>query len=299
MAENPHMKVLYLNVTQKTESEKQAFVNMARDHKLPGTEVHIASLPEVDGRFRNASYRTYEAIMTRGIVRAARVAALEGFDAMAIGCFFDVAIHDAREISGEMIVSGPCEAGCEIAASLANRFGIIIGHRKWAHQMQESVRSYGHEHRLTGFYHVGLSVTEFQKDHDETARRLIAAGRKAVDEDYAEALILGCTMEIGFYKKIEQATGVPVIDAAIAAFKRAEYGALLKRQCGWIPSRKWSCEPPPEDEISAFRCFENGEALGPRLIVKPDGSVDSGPKTLLTGQPRLTPGWPLNSVAAT
>src|SRR4029077_3467050 len=95
----------------------------------------------------------------------------------------------------------------------------------------------------------------------------IAAGRQAVERDFAEALVLGCTMELGFYKEVERAVGVPVIDPAIAALKRAEYGALLKRQCGWIPSRKWSCEPPPEDEIAAFGCFPDGEAIGPRAIV--------------------------------
>jgi allantoin racemase len=261
------LKILYLNVTQKTDAEIEAFVDMARRHKLAGTEVHIASLPKSGGAFRNAEYRTYEAIMTCGVVRAVRAAAIEGFDALAIGCFYDIALHDAREISGDMIVSASCEASCEIAASLANRFGVIVGRQKWVHQMDAIVRSYGHDHRLTGFYPVDLGVTDFQKDHAETARRLIAAGRKAVEQDHAEALILGCTMEMGFYKEIEQALGVPVIDVAIAALKRAEYGALLKLQCGWKPSRKWSCEPPPEEEMARFDCFPDGEALGHRVIV--------------------------------
>lgn len=268
MSSKTKVRILYLNVTQKTESEKQAFVELARTYKLAGTEVQIASLPEADGRFRNAEYRSYEAVMSRGVVRAARAAAAAGFDAMAIGCFYDVALHDAREVSGEMMVAASCEASCEIAASLANRFGIIVGRRKWVHQMEGIVRSYGYGERLAGFYPVELGVTDFQKDHAETARRLIAAGRKAVEQDYAEALILGCTMEMGFYKEVEKALGVPVIDSAIAALKRAEYGALLKRQCGWVPSRKWSCEPPPEQEVERFRCFEGGEPFGPLLTVE-------------------------------
>jgi allantoin racemase len=267
MGHNQSIKILYLNVTQKTPQEIKMFADMAHDHKLPGTEVHIASLPEADGRFTNAEYRSYEGIMTRGIVRATRAAAREGFDAMAIGCFYDVGLHEAREMSGKMIVSAACEAACEIAASLANRFGVIVGRRKWVYQMQQTVLSYGHQHRLAGFYNVDLGVNDFQKDHAETARRLIAAGRKAVEEDYAEALVLGCTMEMGFYREIERELGVPVIDPAIAALKRAEYGAMLKRQCGWIPSRKWSCEPPPEEEIRRFGGFDGGEVLGPREIV--------------------------------
>src|SRR5262249_50737034 len=105
---------------------------MARRYKLPGTEVHIGSISAEDGGLRNAEYRTYEAIMARGVVRAA---VREGFDALAIGCFYDVALHDAREISGEMVVTASCEASCEIAAALANHFGIIVGRRKWVHQM--------------------------------------------------------------------------------------------------------------------------------------------------------------------
>ncbi|PQV44169.1 aspartate/glutamate racemase family protein [Paraburkholderia sp. BL21I4N1] len=270
MQKQPKVKILYLNVTQKTNVEKQAFTELAEQFKLPGTEVHIASLPETDGRFRNAEYRTYEAIMTRGVVRAARAAARENFDAMAIGCFYDIALHDAREISGEMLVSASCEAACEIANHLANRFGVIVGRRKWVYQMEGLVRSYGYSQQLAGFYPVDLGVTDFQRDHAETRRRLIAAGRTAVERDYAEALILGCTMEMGFYKSVEDATGVPVIDAAIAALKRAEYGALLKRQCGWIPSRKWSCEPPPEEELEQLRCLDEREALGPRIVVAAD-----------------------------
>ena len=87
--------------------------------------------------------------------------------------------------------------------------------------------------------------------------------------DYAEALILGCTLEIGFYREIEKALGVPVIDPSIAALKRAEYAAQLNRQCGWVPSRMWSCEPPPEEEIAALRpASTRAEAFGQRLVVE-------------------------------
>ena len=167
-----------------------------------------------------------------------------------------------------MIVTAPCAASCEIAASLANRFGVIVGRRKWVDQMQATVHALGHGDRLAGFYHVELGVTEFQEDYDRTARRLLEAGRRAVEEDYAEALILGCTMEVGFYTTVEQEFGVPVIDPSIAALKRAEYGALLKRDCGWKPSRRWSCEAPPEEEIDRIGTFDTGPAFGGRLVVE-------------------------------
>ncbi len=269
MLQNTPLKIMYLSPAGGSRGDgNNIFAAMAEQNKRPGTEVHIVSPPPDDGLFTHIEYRSYEAIVTRGIVRGVRAAAKEGFDGLAIGCFYDTALHDAREISGEMMVTAPCVASCEIAASLSNRFGIIVGRRKWVHQMHSTVAANGYEDRLSGFYHVELGVNDFQTDHDRTANLLIEAGRKAVELDYAEAVILGCTMEFGFHRKLEDELGVPVIDPSIAALKRAEYGALLKRQCGWKPSRKWSCEAPPEDEIARFGGFDNGEAFAGRLVVE-------------------------------
>lgn len=261
-------KVMFLNPLAASSGTDQIFADMAAANKLPGTEVHVTSLPNSIGSFNHIEFRTYESIATAGIVRAARQAEKEGFDAFVIGCFYDTALHDAREISGKMMVTGPCVAACEIAASLSNRFGIIVGRRKWIAQMHANVREIGLDHRLSGFYPVDMGVEEFQRDHDETARRLIAAGRKAVEEDGAEALVLGCTMEVGFYKTVEKELGVPVIDPAIAALKRAEYGAVLRQQCGWLPSRKWSSEAPSEAELERFRIFDGADAFGNRIVVE-------------------------------
>lgn len=269
------IKIMYLSPVGNRGADDGLFARMAEDYRLPDTEVHITSLPDDDGGFTHIEYRSYEAIVTRGIIRATRRAARESFDALAIGCFYDTALLDAREISGEMIVTAPCAASCEIAASLANRFGIIVGRRKWVNQMQSVVREHGHGERLSGFYHVELGVNDFQRDHDETFRRLLEAGRKAVEEDFAEALILGCTLEFGFYREMEEALGVPVIDPSIAVLKRAEYAALLKRAAGWVPSRKWSCEAPPEDEIARFGGFDDGDAFGNRVVV---GRMDEAEK---------------------
>ena len=60
---------------------------------------------------------------------------------------------------------------------------------------------------------------------------------------------------------------VPVIDPSIAALKRAEYAADLKRTCGWKPSRRWSCEPPPEQEIAAFGIIGDADVFGNRVVV--------------------------------
>ena len=227
-----NLKLMYLNPVGTSDYDG-VFADMARDVKQPGTEVHVTSLKPSDGAFTHIEYRSYETVVSTGIIRAARAAAAEGFDGMAIGCFYDTALHDAREVSGEMIVTGPCSASMELAASLANRFGIIVGRRKWVEQMNATVRANGMAERLSGFYHVELGVNEFQADHDRTERLLTESGRRAIEEDYAEALILGCTLEIGFHRRLSRTLGVPVIDPSIG---RTEAGRVCRRSQAQMPA---------------------------------------------------------------
>lgn len=262
-------KVMYLSPVGDSEHDA-AFAEMAARYKLPDTEVHVTSLPPEQGRFTHIEYRSYEAAVTLGIVRAARAASNEGFDAMAIGCFYDTALHDAREISGEMAVTAPCVASCRLATTLSNRFGVIVGRRKWVHQMASTVESHGFGPACAGFYHVGLGVNEFQADHARTNDLLLRTARKAVEDDYAESLILGCTLEIGFHESLEKELGVPVIDVSVAVLKEAEYAAEMETRCGWKPSRRWSCEAPPETEMKALGVFDGGEAFGSRIVVPAD-----------------------------
>ncbi len=266
MTPDKPLKIMYLSPVG-TALYDDVFAEMAQQYKNPGTEVHVTSLKASDGGFTHIEYRAYETVVSTGIVRAARAAAKEGFDGLAIGCFYDTALHDAREVSGDMIVTAPCSASIEIACSLANRFGVIVGRRKWVNQMSATVHDNGRGPQLSGFYHVELGVNEFQVDHARTERLLLEAGRKAVENDYAEALILGCTLEIGFFRQLSTELGVPVIDPSIAALKRAEYAANLKRFCGWTPSRKWSCEAPPEEEIRRFGIIDDDDVFGSRIIV--------------------------------
>jgi allantoin racemase len=260
-------RIMYISPVAPRPGHDELFAEMAKAQKWPDTEVHITCLPATAGQFNHVEFRSYEAMVTPHIIRAVRAASKEGFDACVIGCFYDTALKDAQEISGEMIVTAPCVASCDIASSLSNRFGIIVGRQKWVHQMNQTVVDNGYENRLTGFYPVGLSVTEFQHDHVTTSERLLSAAKHAVENDHAEALILGCTMEIGFHKKIEQALSVPVIDPATAAFLRAQHFAHLKTKCGLVPSRKWSCEAPSEAELKTLAVFDNSEAFGNRIVV--------------------------------
>ena len=75
MSDTP-IKIMYLNPVADDPVTDQIFADMARDHKLPGTEVHITALPREHYGFSHIEFRTYEALVTSGIMRAVRTAAL-------------------------------------------------------------------------------------------------------------------------------------------------------------------------------------------------------------------------------
>jgi hypothetical protein len=60
--------------------------------------------------------------------------------------------------------------------------------------------------------------------------------REAVEIDKAEAVILGCTIEFGFYAQLQREFGVPIVDAVYACYKATEAAALAKVQFGWKPA---------------------------------------------------------------
>ena len=101
------IKVMFLNPVANIDYDPFMAETLAQ-FKYAGTEAHVTSLNPALGPITNLEYRTYEAIVTADIVRATHQAALDGFDALIIGCFYDTALHDAREISGDMLVVAPC-----------------------------------------------------------------------------------------------------------------------------------------------------------------------------------------------
>lgn len=260
-------KIMYLNPVG-FDAYDTFFATMIKENKFPNSEVHITSLDPSVGQMDNLEYRTYNALIAADLIKATRQASKEGFDALIIGCFYDPYLLDAREISGEMVVVGPCQSSVEIALKLSNKFSVIIGQKKWEHEMDSTIKEYGYGEHLASFRDVGMTVPEFQKDHKITEHKLMDAAQLAIEKDGAESIILGCTLEFGFFEKIQNKFKVPVIDPSIAALKQAEQAAILKNQFGWKPSRQWSSQAPPEADIKRFNLFDKEYKFGNRIVVE-------------------------------
>jgi allantoin racemase len=222
-------------------------------HQREDTELKMVMLPRGP---EHLEYRYYEALVLVDILHLVQAAERDGFDAAIIGCFYDVGLQAAREVSERMPVVAPCEASTHIAATLGDKFSIIVGRRKWIPEMMENVIRYGMKDRLASFKSVDLGVLEFHQDEEETARRFRQAAHEAVDREGAEVIILGCTATYGFYRELQEELGVPVLDSMIVALKAAEFAAELKSRLWWSHSKVGAYESPPQEEFAPWRLGE-------------------------------------------
>jgi allantoin racemase len=229
------------------------------------TQVEVVSLDN-PVKMDNLEYRYYESLIWGDIARVAYDADTSDVDAMVIGCFYDPALEDCREICQNTIVVAPCQASMQVAANVANKFSVIVGQVKWIEQMTERAHRYGFQNYLASMRSVDIAANALQCDTEYTTKRILEEGRKAMEEDHAEALILGCTCNFGLAEKVQDILGIPVIDPLIAAVKMAESLANLKRNFGIKPSNKWSSQAPPVDEMAKFGLDKYPSPIGNRMI---------------------------------
>jgi len=238
-------KILYIKPSayDTMNADVKQYLEQYRDD---GTVVDVVSMPRGP---KHLEYLYYQSTAFHEILKAVKRAEKDGYDAGIIGCFDDPALYPAREICETMFVIGPAESSMQLATTLGGSFSIIVGRDKCIPQMYENVRKYGFAERLASFRSLGLGVLELHADPALTAKRMHEEVQRAVKEDKAEVILLGCTMEFGFFEKLQQKAGVPVIDVMLAGLKHAEYLVGLKQKMNWFTSKVLTFASPPAEEI--------------------------------------------------
>jgi allantoin racemase len=221
-----------------------------RDEAFPDTRIDVCSLKGV--KMQHLEYNVYEMVAAGPTMGAIRWGEEQGYDAAVIGCFYDPFLRAGRELTNKMAVTAPAEACLHIASTLGERISILVGRSKWIPEMHENVVKYGFEDRFASFRKLRMTVSEFQKDPVCTEDRILEEARKAVEEDGADVIVLGCTIEFGFYKKVQEELGVPVIDAIVAPLRYAELLADIRLRQNWGISNALGYETPDRAEMDAW-----------------------------------------------
>lgn len=250
-------RILYINPGEKDDILDRHIKGYLTPYLTDGSDaIDVVSMELTP---RHLEYHAYHSIIAGEILREVVLGERAGYDGCVIGCFDDPCLDAAREVCERMVVTAPCEASVHLASTLASRFSVIVGKQAWEVRMRRRILSYTSFERLASFRSLGLGVLDFQADTGRTERLIEEAAREAVEQDGAEAIVLGCTMEFGFFQYLQDAINVPIIDACLAPLKYLEMLMNIREHCGWYHSKRGNWATPRRRELAEWGL---GEKLG-------------------------------------
>ena len=141
-------------------------------------------------------------------------------DAYVIACFGDTGVPGARAAAGRPVV-GMTEAALMTATLVANRFTIITMPRRTIDMSDRVVRRLGLGHRCT-VRAVNEPVSAVAEGSLHLLELFVAECKRALTEDNAEAIVVGCAGLGDLVRPLQVALGVPVIEGVAAAVGIAE-----------------------------------------------------------------------------
>jgi len=216
-------------------------IDRVRRKDVEPVVVHLPKGPD------HTEYHYYEHLVTHDVLNQVRRAEAEKFQAVIIGCFYDPGLREARELVSIPVV-GPAESTMLVACTLGHKFSILVGRRKWIPKMESNARMYGLGERLASIRPLGIRVIEMLPEQKRLKQSAAREGRAAVDEDGAEVIVMGCTMESGFADELSRALGVPVLDPVVTSWKFAEMQADMYSSLGISHCKAYGYESPPKEE---------------------------------------------------
>jgi allantoin racemase len=247
------MRLLLINPnTSASMTEKAA--DAARAVAAFGTEIIAAT-----SRMGPASIEGYYdgALAVPGLLSELKEQRTAGYDAAIIACFDDTGLEAARTFS-DVPILGLCESAVATAGFLAQRFTVVTTLERSRVLIDNLVQRYGMGGRAK-VRASDIAVLELEDVASGAIGRLRSEIERALEEDGAEAIVLGCAGMTDLARELQEIYGVPVIDGVAAAVKQAE--ALVS--LGLSTSKRGSyASPLPKPFSGAMSDFTPIRASG-------------------------------------
>ncbi|MEO3385314.1 aspartate/glutamate racemase family protein [Mesorhizobium sp. CAU 1741] len=228
------MRILVVN-PNTTASMTQTIATAARAAAATGTIVD-----PLTSTMGPASIEGYydEAFAVPGLLEAIRRGEREGAEAAIIACFDDTGLDAARAMAN-IPVLGICEAALSLTSIIASRFTVVTTSERSRVPVEDLVRRYGMA-RKARVRVAGVPVLALEDPTSGAVGKLRNEIALALEEDRAEAIVLGCAGMADLAASLQREFGVPVVDGVSAAVKQAE--ALVS--LGLSTSKRGAYAPP-------------------------------------------------------
>lgn len=142
-------------------------------------------------------------------------------DAIIIACFDDTGL-DAMRCQFDVPVIGIGEAGFHAAAMLAHRFSVVTTLSRSVAGISDNLKRYGLEARCASVRATDIPVLKLEEGDPASLEQIRSDVAAAIEQDKAEAIVLGCAGMADLMRQLSDEFGVPVIDGVSCAVGMAE-----------------------------------------------------------------------------
>ena len=242
------MRLMILN-PNTTEDFTRALQTSAEEVKSPGTE--LVCLNPASGPRSIES--VYDELLSCGPSLEVLISRQAEFDGFIIACYGNhPVITAARERLNQPVV-GIMEASLYLACVVGHTFSVISSGDRAVTMFWDAIKAFGIQDRCASVRSTGTPVLALEGSGKAKVEEMILAeARKAVEEDGAEVISLGCAGMTGLDKRLKRELGVPVIDGVAAAVKLIE--ALVG--CGIQTSKRRAYSPlDPKEMVNLPEVF--------------------------------------------
>ncbi len=241
------MKIKVIN-PNTTWSMTDKIGEAARAVAAPGTEI-VAVSPSMGPVSIEGFYD--EAFAAVGVLDEVRKGEAEGFDGYVIACFGDPGLNAAREIARGPVI-GIAEAAMHAASMTGTGFSIVSTLERSRPMMEHLVHAYGMHHRCRSIRMAEIAVLALEEEGSNAQARVIEECRKAIEEDHADSVLLGCGGMSDLMAKVTREIGAPAIDGVSAGVKMVE--ALVGLGLG-TSKRQGYARPLAKEYTGSFSDF--------------------------------------------
>ncbi len=140
------------------------------------------------------------------------------YDAVIFAGFGDPGSQALREFL-DVPVFDIAECAAHLACLVGRAYAVLTTLVRSVPQIEDALRVAGLRDRCAGVRAIGVETNALANDVAATRQRLIEQGHRAIQEDRAEVIVLGCGGLGGLDKDLEDHLRVPVIDGIVAAVK--------------------------------------------------------------------------------
>jgi len=161
----------------------------------------------------------HEKLAVPDLLRVVKKGEKQRYHAIIINCFGDPGLEEARKLV-KIPVVGAGEASFSKAKKARKRFSVITTVKEAVARVRRNAQKHGAELLPASIRPLGMHVPELVQKQ-RLRKALLHEGEKALKEDKAEIIVLGCTAMAGNDEWLSKRLGVPVIDPTKAAIERA------------------------------------------------------------------------------